>query len=259
LKDLEEIFGDRLSIEEVERRLCTNDVGNLPDIIGIDVMDILIDRMPSAVVQPVTTEEVVELVKFATSEKVPLTPRAAASSGAGGAVPTKGGIAVDLLRMNEILEIDKEKMTARVQPGVIWNRLEEALNEEGLELRAYPTSAPSSAVGGWVGSGGIGIGSFEYGGVQENIVSLELARPNGEVRLMAGDDLDLVVDCQGITGIVTEVTLKVKPHEPIVPAGIGFDSMEKMHKALMEIMGRRPRGSGQAHADPRHPQVEIQG
>jgi Fe-S oxidoreductase/FAD/FMN-containing dehydrogenase len=240
MKALEEIFGDRLSMEESELRLCTSDVGNLPDVIGIDVMDMLIERMPSAVVQPVNTEEVAALAKFATAEKIPLTPRAAATSGAGGAVPTKGGIAVDFLRMNEIRDIDKENLTITVQPGAVWNRVEEALNAEGLQLLAYPTSAPSSVVAGWIGSGGIGIGSFEYGSVAETIVSLELVLPTGEVRRMSGSELDMVVDCQGITGMVTEVTLKAKKFEEVVPAGITFETLEDMQSALDELVETIP-------------------
>jgi len=235
VKELEEIFGDHITFEESERVLCKSDVGNLPDVVGISVMDMLIERMPSAVVQPETTEEVVQLVKYATREKVPLTPRAAATSGAGGAVPTMGGIAVDFMRMNRILEVDKENMTVTVQPGLVWNPLEDALNKEGLQLLIYPTSAPSSAVAGWIGSGGIGIGSFEYGGIGDVIESLELVLPTGEVRRMSGKDLDVVVDCQGITGIITEVTLKIKPYEKVVPAAIQFDSLLDLHKALMEI------------------------
>ena len=240
MKELEEIFGDHITFEESERLLCKSDVGNLPDVVGISVMDLLIERMPSAVVQPETTEEVVKLVKYATREKVPLTPRAAATSGAGGAVPTKGGIVVEFMRMNSILEVDKENLTVTVQPGLVWNPLEEALNKEGLQLLIYPTSAPSSAVGGWIGSGGIGIGSFEYGGIGDVIESLEMVLPTGEVRRMKGNDLDMVVDCQGITGIVTEVTLKVKPYEKVVPAAIQFDSLPDLHKALMEIVKSLP-------------------
>ena len=163
LKALEEIFGDRLSVEDAELRLCTHDVGNLPDIVGIAVMDLLVNRMATAIVQPVSTDEVVALLKFATAQKVPVTPRAAGTSGVMGAVPAKGGIVVELMRMNKILEIDKEGMTVTVQPGVVWNPLEEELNRHDLSLPIYPSSAPSSAVGGWIGSGGI---------VGENIVGL---------------------------------------------------------------------------------------
>jgi FAD/FMN-containing dehydrogenase len=240
MKALEELFGERVSFEENERRLCTSDVGNLPDVVGIDVMDMLIERMPLAVVQPVSTEEVAALAKVATEHKIPLTPRAAASSGAGGAVPAKGGIAVDFLRMDQIVGIADDKKTVTVQAGVVWARLEEELNSKGLQVLAYPTSAPSSAVAGWIGSGGIGIGSFEYGSVAETIESLELVLPNGEVRRMAGSELDLVVDCQGITGMVTEVTLKIKPFEKVVPAGITFETLEDLQKGLDAVVKSVP-------------------
>lgn len=235
MDELKELLGDRFTTEEAECRLCIHDVGNLPDIIGISVMDLLVDRMPSAVVQPETTEEVLAILRYATKEKVPVTPRAAASSGVGGAVPAKGGIVMDFLRMNKVLEVDEENLRVRVQPGAVWRPLEEELNRHGLELLAYPTSYPSSTVAGWIGSGGIGIGSFEFGPVAESIESLELALPTGEARRMSGEELDLVVDCLGITGVITEVTLKVKRMERKVPAVITFDTLKDMTDALQEV------------------------
>ncbi len=235
MKELEELLGDRISFEDAERRLCIHDVGNLPDVVGISVMDMLVERMPSAVVQPETTEEVVAILKYATKEGIPVTPRAAATSGVMGAVPAKGGIVVEFYRMNRILEVDEENKRVRVQPGVVWAPLEEELNRHGLQLRTYPTSFPSSTVAGWIGSGGIGIGSFEHGSVGENIESLELVLPTGEVRTMSGSDLDMVVDCQGITGIITEVTIPVTAYEEMVPAAIHFDSLKDMTGALLEV------------------------
>ena len=235
MKELDDLLGDRISYEDSERRLCIHDVGNLPDVIGISVMDMLVERMPTAVLQPETTEEVVAILKYATKEGIPVTPRAAATSGVMGAVPAKGGIVVEFYRMNRILEVDEENKKVRVQPGVVWAPLEEELNRHGFHRRAYPTSFPSSTVSGWIGSGGIGIGSFENGSVGDNIESLELVLPTGEVRTMSGADLDLVVDCQGITGIVTEVTLPVTAFEEVVPAGIQFESLADMTKALQEV------------------------
>ena len=235
MKELDDLLGDRISYEESERRLCIHDVGNLPDVIGISVMDMLVERMPTAVLQPETTEEVAAILKYATKEGIPVTPRAAATSGVMGAVPAKGGIVVEFYRMNRILEVDEENKKVRVQPGVVWAPLEEELNRHGLQLRAYPTSFPSSMVAGWIGSGGIGIGSFENGSVGDNVESLELVLPTGEVRTMSGGDLDMVVDCQGITGIITEVTLPVTAFEEVVPAAIQFESLEDMTKALQEV------------------------
>ena len=146
MKELDELLGDRISYEDSERRLCIHDVGNLPDVIGISVMDMLVERMPSAVLQPETTEEVAAILKYATKEGIPVTPRAAATSGVMGAVPAKGGIVVEFYRMNRILEVDEENKKVRVQPGVVWAPLEEELNKHGLQLRVYPTSFPSSNV-----------------------------------------------------------------------------------------------------------------
>ena len=94
--------------------------------------------VPDAVVQPLDTADVIFITKFSRQHKIPLTPRGAASSGWGGAIPTRGGIVVDFSRMRRILDIDKTKGTIRAEAGVIWKNLEIALNKQGVALRLYP-------------------------------------------------------------------------------------------------------------------------
>ncbi|MCK4970047.1 MAG: FAD-dependent oxidoreductase, partial [Thermoplasmata archaeon] len=160
MKALVDIFGERVTFEQNELVLYTSDVGILPDVLGIGVIDLLIDRMPMAVVRPKNTEEVIALLKYANREKIPIVPRGAATGGVGGAVPAKGGIVINFNSFNKVVEIDKEAMTVTVEPGIIWTDLEEALRLEGLMNRTIPSSAPSSTVAGWIASGGIGYGAF---------------------------------------------------------------------------------------------------
>ncbi len=74
----------------------------------------------------------------------------------------------------------------------------------------YPSSYPSSSVGGWLAQGGSGFGSFEYGTFKENVISARVALPTGEVKEFSGTELmHLVADAEGITGIITEVEFRV--------------------------------------------------
>ena len=83
---------------------------------------------PFAIVFPRNTEDVVKLVKFCNEHKVPLIPRGGGSGDVGGATPIKGGIVVDMKRIEKILEINERSMTVRVQPGIIQKHLEAELN-----------------------------------------------------------------------------------------------------------------------------------
>ena len=92
---LKEIFGERLVTAKHELFLYSTDVGSLPKQVGW-----LMNLNADAAVQPITPEEIRELYKFAKIEKVPLVPRGAGTSGYGGALPRKGGIVVDMRRMD---------------------------------------------------------------------------------------------------------------------------------------------------------------
>jgi len=240
MKALDDIFGNRVSYEPNELLIHTTDVGILPDVLGMGVIDLMIDRMPTAVVQPKSTEEILALLEYCNRERIPVTPRGAATGGVGGAVPTQGGIVVNTSMMTRILEIDRERMRVTVEPGVIWSDLEEELRKQGLMCRTIPSSAPSSTVAGWVASGGVGYGSFEFGPVDDNVVSVQLALPTGELREMSGTGLEMVTGCYGATGIITKATIKIKEAEEIIPVELGFPTRKEMLTALQEMVHEVP-------------------
>jgi Fe-S oxidoreductase/FAD/FMN-containing dehydrogenase len=240
MKALDDIFGDRVSYEENERILHTTDVGILPDVLNMGVIDILIDRMPDAVVQPNSVDEILALLDYCNRERIPITPRGAATGGVGGAVPANGGIVVNFTYMDKILNIDKEKMLVTVEPGVIWADLEDELQKQGLMNRTIPSSAPSSTVAGWIASGGVGYGSFEFGPVDDNVASVVLALPDGELREMSGTGLEMVIGCYGATGIIVEATFRIKEAEEIVPVELGFPTRKEMLLALQNLVADVP-------------------
>jgi Fe-S oxidoreductase/FAD/FMN-containing dehydrogenase len=206
---LKNLFGPHVTFERRERRLYGHDIAAMPSL----VKPLVGDTTPDAVVQPSSEEQLVELVRWATGRGLPLTPRGKGSSGYGGAIPVKKGIVVDLYRLRDVVAVDREALTVTVEPGITWEQLDRRLAGQGLTLRLYPTSYPSSSVGGWLAQGGAGIGSYQYGSFSDNVVSVRVVLAGGAIRELSGADLGLVADAEGTTGIISRVTVRVRPLE----------------------------------------------
>lgn len=221
LGEIKELFGERASDDALRRFVYGHDMGALPDAIGR-----FIDNVPSLVVQPVTEDEVIALVNGARTSKTPIVPRGGATAGFGGAVPAKSGIVVDFVRMAAVTAIDAESMSVTVEPGVVFADLEKQLRDQGLRLPLYPTSALSATVGGWVAQGGAGIGSRAQGDLLDNLISVRIVLGSGEVRELTNGELRLCYAMEGITGIITSVTLEILPAIEITPMLCAFSSAE---------------------------------
>lgn len=229
---LQKIFGDRIKVDQVERKLYSYDVGALPSLIKPFVPV----GTAGAVVRPMTEEEIVQLVKLAVLEKLQLVPRGSSTSGYGGVLPANGAVVVDLSGMNKLIAEDPVQKTVRVQPGVIWEHLQKQINKNKLDLRLYPSSLPASTVGGWLAQGGSGFGSYEYGQFKDNVLEARVVMPSGEVRNFSGQELaDYIADAEGITGIITEVTLSVRELIPEVHRAFAFKDAKALGDALKAI------------------------
>jgi Fe-S oxidoreductase/FAD/FMN-containing dehydrogenase len=230
---LERIFGNRLSFDSVERTLYSHDVGALPGL----VKPLVGKTRADVVVQPEREDELVSLVRFASEQGIPLTPRGKATSGYGGVLPIKGGVVVDFYRMKKILNIDKKSLTVTVQAGVVWEKLDYELSKHGLTLKMYPTSYMSSTVGGWLAQGGAGIGSFEGGWFGGIVESARVVLPDGRIKNFEGDNLDLISEAGGITGLISEVTIQVQQQDDLEVAALGCitaEDLQAMSQLLIE-------------------------
>jgi Fe-S oxidoreductase/FAD/FMN-containing dehydrogenase len=256
---LEEKFSDRVTFDRVERKLYGHDIAAIPKM----VKPLIGSTVPDAVVQPISESELVELTRWARRQGVPLVPRAKASSGYGGVVPVRGGIVVDFYRMSDVLSVDEESQEVTVQPGITWERLDRELAKHNLTLRLYPSSFPSSTAGGWLAQGGGGFGSYQYGYYRDNVTSARVVLPDGEIKEFAADELDLVADVEGITGFISQVTLKVQPLtqlevaafscrtpgdlqgfvESVVAAGLPVWSIMFINPYMAEMKNRAPVGT----------------
>ena len=195
----------------------------------------LLQTRPSAVVWPERTEEVVELVHLAAQEGFSLVPRGGATSPWGGALPVRGGVAVNFSRMNRVLDVDPIGQTVTVEPGAGWAPVEEALAPAGLALRLLPTSAPLGTVGGWVAEDGAGLGSYQYGYLHANVEAVQVVTGTGEILHLEGDQLRMVCGLEGITGLITRVTLKVAREAPPHVWALGYLNLDDLIRALHNV------------------------
>ena len=225
---LAEIFGEDVSVDRVERKLYSHDVGSIPKL----VKPLADGGLAGAVVRPKDEASLVQLVRAATEFGVEVVPRGAATAGYGGGIPHEGAVVVDMRRFKGIQEVDPVAMTVTVGAGVVWKDLEAALSEHDLALRAYPTSAPASTVAGWLAQGGAGHGSYRFGWFRDMVVSARIVRPDGAVETVAGPALDMVSDAEGMTGFITQVTLRVQPADEVRLFAAAFPEAAALQAAL---------------------------
>lgn len=229
---LKDIFGDRVRTDRVERKMYSFDIGAMPKL----VKPFVPAGTAGAVVRPMTEDEVAELMRLATREGLKVVPRGWATSGYGGILPVDGAVVADMSGMSKVISVDHANMTATVQASAIWEQTERELNKDGLALALYPSSTPSSGAAGWLAQGGAGFGSYEYGTFKENVVSARMVLPSGDVKSFEGQELqDYVADAEGITGIITELTFKIRALEPEVHRAFAFSDARSIGAALSAI------------------------
>ena len=171
-----------------------------------------------AAVQPMNLDELVKLVNFAASARVPLHIHGGGSSVTGASIPSKG-VVVDMQKMNQVLDLDETNRTVTVQGGAKLKTLEARLGEKGFSLFQYPQSLELVTVGGYVSTLGTGQYSSLYGGIEDSVLRLEVVLPSGEVvwtrkrgapRSSVGPDLSrLFLGAEGMLGVVTAAELKI--------------------------------------------------
>ncbi len=224
---------DRVSDMLLERIVYSGDPAALPQFHYRWKRKYLVDY----IVRVESTEEVQSVLKVAATHNIPVIPRGGASSCLGSSSPTRGGISLDMKRMDEILEVNAKKKFVRVEPGVPFERLETELAKQGQTIGIYPTSAKSAVVGGWIACGGLaGIGTPYYGPLIENILELTVARVDGELVKVSGDDIDVILGSYGILGVITEVKMKIHPKpQDHTPFSYGFDQVEHLCNALRQV------------------------
>lgn len=176
--------------------------------------------IPDVVVYPETTEQVAQVVKTANDEGVPVVPWGAGTMAERGLLPLTGGIAVNLTRMNKVLEYDYENQTAYVEAGISLKDLQAVLKEKRLFWPVEPVEPEICTVGGCVATNAYGPSKLGYGDTKFHLLGLEAVTPTGDIIHAGGKTVKNVQDYDntrfftgswGSLGIVTKVMLKLRP------------------------------------------------
>jgi len=199
-------------------------------------------ELPLAVVRATATEDVRRLVQLCVEHRVPVVPRGSGTGLSGGANALAGSVVLSLERMDQVLEIDPQEKLAVAQPGVVNDDLRAAVAEQELWYPPDPASAPWSSIGGNVATNAGGLCCVKYGVTGDYVRELEVVTGTGEVvRLgrrtakgVGGYDLkSLFVGSEGTLGIVTEVTVRLRPSRPEEQTVAGyFDSVVDAGRAV---------------------------
>jgi glycolate oxidase len=207
------------------------------------------------VVRATDAAEVARVVRACGELGVPVVPRGAGTGLSGGANAVDGCVVLDLSRMDRVLEIDGDDLVAVVQPGVVNDDLKAAVAEHGLWYPPDPASAPWSTIGGNVATNAGGLCCLKYGVTRDYVLGLQavVGGPAGEygtaVRMgrrttkgVAGYDLTaLLVGSEGTLGVVTEVTLRLRPAPAAAPRTVvgAFGSLVTAGEAVALATRRR--------------------
>ena len=203
--------------------------------------------LPEVVAFARETAQVSRLLALCQAERVPVTPVGARSGKSGGSLPVRGGVSLSLEGMNRILEVSAEDLTAVVQPGVILEDLQRAVESKNLFYPPDPNSQALCTLGGNIAENAGGPRALKYGVTRDYVLGMEWVVPTGEVlrvgkrtiKGVAGYDLcALFVGSEGTLGVATEATLQLLPlPRAVQTALLLFASLDSAARAVTAILG----------------------
>ncbi|MCB2188727.1 MAG: FAD-binding oxidoreductase [Deltaproteobacteria bacterium] len=207
-------------------------------------------KMPDYVVLVHSVEDVQGVLRYANQEKIPVIPYTSGTNIGGLCIPEKGGIIMDLKGMNKIIEIDPEALVAVVEPGVSHAQLADGLYKHNLRF-GWPVGPPSASVAACAVSHGIGHMNARYGLNSQEITSMEVVLPTGELVRVGSCAIQpdawhstlplpkmdgLFKGWLGTTGVVTKLGLAVHHIPPVLKIfTVSCDTVEDMYSYMLNL------------------------
>ncbi|MFF0777570.1 FAD-binding oxidoreductase [Streptomyces sp. NPDC003720] len=219
-----------------------------PDLLRLRAGDVA--DVPQAVVLPASHDEVLAVLRACAEHRLAAVPFGGGTSVVGGLAPERSAfVALDLRRMDGLLDLDPVSRTAVLQPGLRAPEAEALLAEQGFTLGHFPQSYEWATIGGFAAARSSGQASAGYGRFDDMVLGLTLATPEGTIetgrapRSAAGPDLrQLVLGSEGAFGVITSVLVRIRPlPQTRVYEGWRFDSFEEGSAALRRLAQDGPR------------------
>lgn len=202
--------------------------------------------IPLAVVWADSAEQISQIIKLCCETKTPITTRGAGSALEGSTIPSANGIVLDVSKMTEIIEFWPDDLQVKVQPGIIYDNLNNHLKRESLFFPPSPGgSGDVATIGGMVSTNASGIYSVKYGGTKDYILELEIVTGDGSImkignraikRSSGYNLIDLISGSEGTLAVITAVTLKLAGlPEGRLKTAFKFESENNAAQAVSEI------------------------
>ena len=202
-------------------------------------------HMPDVVVRPASTKEVSELLRYCNEKLIPVTTRGAGTGLSGQTVPVKGGILMEMMRMNRIISVRVEDLYCEVEPGVIFANINKALDPHGYWFPPGPGSGDVCTIGGMIGNSASGVRTIKYGATRDLVLGLEVVLADGTIievgnrglKNASGYQLEkLFVGSEGTLGIVTKARIRIMPKPRSSGSLIAsFSSLEAAGGAISQV------------------------
>lgn len=180
----------------------------------------LLQHLPDAIVRPDTSSQVGSILRLANEERFAVVPRGSGSGLSGGSIPVDNSVVLLTNHWKKILEIDRQNLTAWVEPGVITGELHSAVEALGLFYPPDPGSASICTIGGNVAENSGGLRGLKYGVTKNYILGIEVVLPNGEIILTGGKSVkdvagynlkDWLIGSEGTLGVFTKILVRLIP------------------------------------------------
>ena len=237
-KALKEIFGKQNFLDSMEDRISYSYDGTP-----------LLSSVPDAIVIPSSVDQISKLMRLANAEKFAVIPRGSGSGLSGGSIPSENSVVLLMTRWDKVAELDKNNLTAWVEPGLITGKFQSLVESQGLFYPPDPGSSQICTLGGNVAENAGGLRGLKYGVTKNYVLGLETVLPNGEVMHIGGKNTkdvagynlkDVLVGSEGTLGIFTKILFKLIPipqaHKTILAS---YNSMTKAAETVSSITANR--------------------
>jgi glycolate oxidase len=234
LDALKEIAGEENVITSEEERYCYS------------YDSTRLEYMPDAVVKASTVDQISNIFKFASSQKIPVTPRGSATGLSGGCLALRGGIILLMVGMDKILDVNPVDLLIDVEAGIITQRVDMEAQKYGLFYPPDPGTVKTSTIGGNIAENAGGLRGLKYGVTRDYVNALEAVLPNGDIvnfgtRTVKGvtgyNMVDLMSGSEGTLAVITKATLSLLPIPPARASLLAlFTTIDDAAKTVRDIV-----------------------